>query len=141
MENDMFFAPAVQGRRPAHLIIVSTALLLAACNTDVGSPPVRELTVPPSAASSSSLPHINNTNLPFPVGITADISAYDCSNNPGPQITFSALTVIGGMDVDLVFSNNLKGTHTYTTDATSITTVLQPGDEIVIPKQPVLGGV
>ena len=94
----------------------------------------------PLFASSNSLPHINNTNLPIPTSISADLSAYDCSNNPGPQITFSGLTVLGGFGVEMVFSNNLKGTHEYTADNTVDATIMDAGEEIVVPKQPVLGG-
>src|SRR5439155_1286152 len=47
----------------------------------------------------------------------------------------------GGLEIELIFQNNLKGTHqTIVTFATNV--VLVPlGDKIVIPKQPVLGGV
>lgn len=94
----------------------------------------------PLFASSSSLPHINNTNLPIPVSVSAELTAYECSNNPGPEITFEGLTVLGGFGIELTFSNNLKGTHEFTADNTVDVTVLDAGEAIVIPKQPVLGG-
>jgi hypothetical protein len=111
-------------------------LLSTACQND--APP----TAPPdpSFASTSSLPHINNTNMPIPAAISADLSAYDCSNNPGPQITFSGGTYLGGYGVEMTFTNNMKGTHEFT-DGKTVDVTLQPADgAIVIPKQPVLGG-
>lgn len=94
----------------------------------------------PQFASTSSLPHINNTSLPLPAVITADLSAYDCSNSPGPQITFEGLTVLGGFGLNLIFRNNQKGTHEHVADNFVTVTVQSPGQQIVIPKQPVLGG-
>src|SRR5436305_581543 len=99
------------------------------------------MTAPSFSASASSLPHINNTALPIPVAIAADFSAYDCSNNPGPQITFSGGSVLGGYGVEMTFTNNMKGTHTFTDGNTVDLTVMPADEQIVIPKQPVLGGV
>src|SRR5688500_7161685 len=42
-------------------------------------------------ASGSSLPHTNVTSLEMPVSVAYELTTYDCSNNPGPQITFSGL--------------------------------------------------
>src|SRR5207249_10313692 len=64
--------------------LLGALFLVGACTDESSHDP---LTSPSFAASSSSLPHINNTTLPIPVTISADFSAYDCSNNPGPQIT------------------------------------------------------
>ncbi|PYP46705.1 MAG: hypothetical protein DMD50_06710 [Gemmatimonadetes bacterium] len=86
------------------------------------------------------MPHINNTTLPIPVSISADFSAYDCSNNPGPQITFSGGSYLGGYGVEMTFTNNMIGTHSYTDGHTVDLSVMPANDQIVIPKQPVLGG-
>jgi len=115
------------------------ALFLAGACTDGSSN--APITSPSFAASSSSLPHINNTTLPIPVSISADFSAYDCSNNPGPHITFSGGSFLGGYGVEMTFTNNMKGTHTYTDGHTVNVTVMPADEQIVIPKQPVLGGV
>ncbi len=120
------------------LLTGCTMVLLAgtACQRD--SQPVGPH---PSFASTASLPHINNTSVPIPASISADFSAYNCSNNPGPQITFSGGTVLGGFGVAMTFTNNLLGTHSFTS-GTTVTTLLQPSSgAIVIPKQPVDGGV
>jgi hypothetical protein len=77
----------------------------------------------------------------MPMHITALVNESGCDNSPGPQITLEGEIALGGMQVQLTFANNVKGTHT--TEVISQTTVVlvPPGDSIVIPKQPVLGGV
>src|SRR5438477_3622278 len=123
-------------RRAAALL--GALFLVGACTEGSSNAPI---TSPSFAASSSSLPHINNTSLPIPVAISADFSAYDCSNNPGPQITFSGGSFLGGYGVEMTFTNNMKGTHTFTDGNTVDLTVMPADQPIVIPKQPVLGGV
>src|SRR5438477_348360 len=123
-------------RRAAALL--GALFLVGACTEGSSNAPI---TSPSFAASSSSLPHINNTSLPIPVAISADFSAYDCSNNPGPRITFSGGSFLGGYGVEMTFTNNMKGTHTYTDGHTVDVTVMPADKQIVIPKQPVLGGV
>src|SRR5207245_784305 len=115
------------------------ALFLAGACTDGSSN--APITSPSFAASSSSLPHINNTTLPIPVTISADFSAYDCSNNPGPQITFSGGSFLGGYGVEMTFTNNMKGTHTFTDGHIVDVTVMPANEQIVVPNNPVLGGV
>ena len=93
-----------------------------------------------NTVSGSSLPHTNVTNLEMPVSVAYELTTYDCSNNPGPQITFSGLASTAGFGVRTIFRNNMKGTHEYTDEA-KVDVELQPdGAEITIPKQPVLGG-
>lgn len=97
---------------------------------------------PPSfTASSSSLPHINNTSIPIPVGLNAMFTAEECSNNPGPRITLEGVAAVGGFGVEMTFSNNLKGTHEYTADNVVDVAFENLADPIVIPKQPSRGGV
>ena len=129
-------------RRLASIALAGAVFLLGACQDQSRMSEVNGPEATPVFASSSALPQIVNTSLLLPAAISADMYAYDCSNNPGPQITFSGLTVLGGFGVQMAFTNNLKGTHEYDTDANLVTTTEWPaGDEIVIPKQPVLGGV
>jgi len=123
----------------AKSLVLLGALVLAGACTEQSSNLAP--TAPSFSASASSLPHINNTALPIPVAISADFSAYDCSNNPGPQITFSGGSVLGGYGVEMTFTNNMKGTHTFTDGNTVDLTVMPADQPIVIPKQPVLGGV
>ena len=110
-------------------------LVGAACQPD-GS-----RVVEPDFASSSSLPHINNTSLPIPVSVSATLTAEDCSNNPGPFITLEGLAVLGGFGVEMRFTNNMKGTHESTQENEVDVSLLPSGQSMVIPKQPVLGGV
>ena len=80
-------------------------------------------------------------NFAMPVQVHAAVGFSNCSNSPGPQITLDGSISLGGLNVDLIFRNNLKGTHTYT-DQQSVEVVAVPaGGTLVIPKQPPLGGV
>jgi hypothetical protein len=123
---------------PKWAVALGAFLLAGAC--DQGS---RNAPVAPASfeASSSSLPHINNTDIPIPVNVNATFTAEDCSNNPGPRITFEGVAAVGGFGVEMTFSNNLKGTHEYTADNVVDLTFENAGDPIVIPKQPSHGGV
>src|SRR6266567_537985 len=122
-------------RTSAFLALAGALLLTGACREDSRQP------LAPSFASTSSLPHINITELPLPVSVNAALTVTDCSNNPGPNITLDGLAALGGFGVEMTFSNNLKGTHDYTVDK-QVEIALQPaGQAITIPKQPVLGGV
>ena len=78
----------------------------------------------------------------MPVHVTCNINESGCDNSPGPQITIDGAITLGGIGANLIFENNLKGTHTtlVTTWATNISLV-PLGSAISIPKQPVLGGV
>src|SRR2546427_8303637 len=116
-------------------VALGALFLVAACQD--GSRPV----APSLSASSSSLPHINITELPLPVSVNAALTVTDCSNNPGPNITLDGVAALGGFGVGMTFSNNLKSTHDYTIDK-QVDIALQPaGQTLTIPKQPVLGGV
>ena len=77
----------------------------------------------------------------MPVHVTANVNETGCNNNPGPTITLDGVVVLGGLQVEMIFENNLKGTHqTVVTFSTNV--MLVPlGSPISIPKQPVLGGV
>ena len=118
---------------------LACSVALVGCDREQGITGSSDLDAP-LFASSSALPHVNNTNLPLPVSVSADLVAYDCSNNPGPQITFEGATVLGGFGVEMTFSNNMKGTHEYTADNVVDATVMDAGEAIEIPKQPVQGG-
>ena len=105
----------------------------AACND--GSSPAA-----PALASASSLPHINNNNIALPAAVTASLEAEECSNNPGPRITLSGFTAVGGFGVAMRFTNNMKGTHEAGAENNVSLAVTPVGEPISIPKQPVLGG-
>src|SRR5438093_7756947 len=122
-------------RKAAALLVA--LFLVGACTDGSSHDP---LTSPSFAASSSSLPHINNTTLPIPGSISACSAADGGSNTPGPQITFSGGSFLGGYGVEMTFTNNMKGTHTYTDGHTVDVTVMPADEPIVIPRRPGLGG-
>jgi hypothetical protein len=77
--------------------------------------------------------------LPMSANLIVDESA--CDNSPGPWITVSGVIKLGAVNARLLFSNNVKGTHSDTVDTTYDVTLLPAGGEIVLHKQPSLGGV
>jgi hypothetical protein len=115
-------------------IFAALFLLGGACQND-------SRVLDPSFASTSSLPHINNTDMAFPVALAGELVAGDCSNNPGPRITFEGTVELGGYGVRMIFRNNAKGTHERVEETAVDVGMLEAGEQIVIPKQPVLGGV
>lgn len=76
----------------------------------------------------------------MPVQLDAVIESLDCTNNPGPRISFSGAIALSGLAVEFIFRNNEKGTHEHSETVTTTATVIS-GDTITIPKQPVDGGV
>jgi hypothetical protein len=81
-------------------------------------------------------------NVPFDmsVKVSALVDESGCDNSPGPQITMGGKLSLGGMKARVIFSNNLKGTHT-TVVVAQYDVTLFLGADIEIPKQPVDGGV
>jgi hypothetical protein len=75
-----------------------------------------------------------------PVSVQTSMTTSGCDNSPGPQITLEGAMTIGGIGVQLLFENNLAGTHTFTVESTASATVIPAGQSVTIPKQPVLGG-
>ena len=81
------------------------------------------------------------TRYAMPVKISGKVTETGCNNSPGPQITLEGEIALGGIQVELIFQNNEKGTHTATATSKSTVVLLALGDSITIPKQPVQGGV
>lgn len=75
-----------------------------------------------------------------PVHVNTAATTSGCNNAPGPTVTLQGELAIGGLGVQLVFKNNMKGTHTHTEQSTATAVVIPAGESIQIPKQPVLGG-
>jgi hypothetical protein len=82
-------------------------------------------------------------SLPFTMKMNLDamVDESDCDNSPGPQITLGGIIHLGGLKARVIFSNNAKGTHTAVVVAQYDATLLAEDAPIVLPKQPVLGGV
>ncbi len=73
--------------------------------------------------------------------IRGTVEATGCENSPGPQITFDGNLALGGLDLRLIFRNNVnKDVHVAEEEVSTDVVLLPEGEEIVIPKQPVLGG-
>ncbi|MGH7607897.1 MAG: hypothetical protein ACREME_11215 [Gemmatimonadales bacterium] len=94
-----------------------------------------------STSDGAGSPVTVTQTFAMPVGVTTTTEVTDCANNPGPNITISGALSLGGLGTRLTFTNNVKGTHTFTSDASVDVTVIPAGGSITIPKQPVLGGV
>jgi len=77
----------------------------------------------------------------MPVQVQAAVNMAGCDNSPGPQITLDGAVKLGGLTVQMTFRNNVKGTHTYTAQSSVDVVAVPAGGSLVIPKQPVLGGV
>jgi len=78
----------------------------------------------------------------MPVHVTCNINETGCNNNPGPTITIDGAISLGGLGANLIFMNNTKGTHTTIVPTWATNISLVPlNTPIVLPKQPVLGGV
>jgi hypothetical protein len=75
----------------------------------------------------------------MPLQVNGSVTASDCNNSPGPQVTLDGEINLGGLQVQLIFQNNIKGTHRTIVTSTSVV-VLALGESITIPKQPVRGG-
>ena len=81
-----------------------------------------------------------STTFQTPVNVQTSMTTSGCDNSPGPQITLQGAMTVGGIGVQLLFENNLAGTHTFTVESTATATVIPAGQSVTIPKQPVLGG-
>src|SRR5947207_3662693 len=76
------------------------------------------------------------TNLSEPMNLQATVSTFDCTNNPGPWINFEGAVTLAGLNVQLVFRNNInKDVHTLVEDVETVAAVTA-GTTIRIPKQP-----
>ncbi len=74
-----------------------------------------------------------------PVHFQTSMTTSGCDNSHGPQVTLQGAMSLGGVGVQLLFENNLAGTHTFTVESTATATVIPAGQTVTIPKQPVLG--
>jgi len=75
------------------------------------------------------------------VTVTHD-STDSCTNNPGPYIYVKdGIVSLGGVKGTIIFTNNAKFTHAATGDAVVAFNLVLDGTQIIIPKQPPLGGV
>jgi len=76
-----------------------------------------------------------------PIHTTVNIDESGCQNHPGPTITVNGAIVLGGVQLRLIFQNNVKGTHTTEVTWSGDFELIPLGKSISIPKQPSQGGV
>ena len=94
------------------------------------------------AAASTGEPVQVTRTFEQNVSARATATVTGCDNSPGPNITIEGGMSLGGLGTRMTFTNNVKGTHTFTDEAhVDVTVVPAEGNNITIPKQPVLGGV
>src|SRR5256885_16654205 len=76
------------------------------------------------------------TSRSEPMNLQATVSTFDCENSPGPSITFEGAVTLGGMNVQMIFRNNInKDVHTLVEDIETVAGVTA-GTTVRIPKQP-----
>src|SRR5437870_7565225 len=76
------------------------------------------------------------TGFSEPMNLQATVSTFDCENSPGPWINFEGAVTLGGMNVQMIFRNNInKDVHTLVEDVETVAAVTA-GTTIRIPKQP-----
>jgi hypothetical protein len=82
-----------------------------------------------------------SAKLSVAMQLNGTVNETGCNNSKGPQITLEGEIVLGGVQVELIFQNNAKGTHE-ASELWGTNVVLVPlGGAITLPKQPVRGGV
>jgi len=94
-----------------------------------------------AAASTGAQAVTVQESLAIDAAVSLSASSLDCTNNPGPHVTLSGMVLLGDVATQLIFRNNVKGTHEHI-ETTTVDVVMELADgSITIPKQPVLGGV
>lgn len=122
-------------RSIATLAALLSAGALAACNERGTGPDIL-------ASATAGSPMSVSRSFEQTVSATATSTVTGCDNSPGPYITIEGGMSLGGLGTRMTFTNNAKGTHTFTDEAhVDITVVPADDNNITIPKQPVLGGV
>lgn len=86
-------------------------------------------------------PSTVSATVPMATDAHADVTASGCDNSPGPYITLTGEFSFGGLGVQLIFRNNMKGTHEHTEETTVSVIVIPEGETIQFAKQPPEGGV
>ena len=77
-----------------------------------------------------------SSTISIPAQLRASLTAWDCTNAPGPWITFEGGVALAGVNVELVFRNNInRDVHTLVEDV-QVVQAIAANATIVIPKQP-----
>jgi hypothetical protein len=87
-------------------------------------------------ASSAQAQQTVTSAISIPAQLQGSLTTFDCANAPGPQITFEGAIALTGLNVELVFRNNInKDVHTLVEDVQTVGAI-STNEKIVIPKQP-----
>lgn len=84
-----------------------------------------------------------SASLMMPTTVDLDFSA-ECSNTTNVVTLEGGQITLDGLNAKIIFRNNdnpVDGPHEFTETSTTDVTLIPLGETIVIPKQPVLGGV
>ena len=76
----------------------------------------------------------------IPAGASVSIAGGSCSNHPGSSISVSGSLTLGGIDANVIFRNNEKGTHEYDADTTVGIEIMPKDGVISFAKSPHQGG-
>lgn len=83
-----------------------------------------------------------NQDFTMPMQLDAVVESFECHNSPGPQIRFQGGVGLDALSLRLIFRNNInKDVHVREEVVTADVGLIGADEEIVIPKQPVEGGV
>jgi hypothetical protein len=82
-----------------------------------------------------------SARLTMAMEVNGTVNSSGCNNSGGPRVTLSGEIILGGIQAELIFQNNAKGTHTATASYGTNVVLIPLGGAISIPKQPVQGGV
>src|SRR6266567_3761216 len=97
-------------------LALAGAALTSACDQNRGTAPLS------ADLTAGSQPMSLAFAMPVAVHTTTDIAS--CDNSPGPYITMRGGLALSGLGTRLAFTNNEKGTHTYTKDNSATLTVI-----------------
>lgn len=117
------------------LVVVAPAVA-GACSDQT---PQQRLLAARTSGGGAPLQVTQSFAMPLRATTLTDVS--QCDNSPGPYITIQGEISLGGLGTRMVFTNNVKGTHSHTDGRQVDVAVVPAGDTIVLPKQPVNGGV
>src|SRR5256886_12311796 len=81
---------------------------------------VTSLTLAPAAHALQAV----TAGFSEPMNLPAIVSTFDCENSPGPWINFEGAVTLRGMNVQMIFRNNInKDVHNPVVDIQTVTAV------------------
>lgn len=85
---------------------------------------------------------LTNVNAAFqiPANVTGTVTSGDCTNSGGPFVTLNGELKLGGLNAQLILTNNARFTHATAVDVVVSVVLIPEGQSITFAKQPPLGG-